>query len=347
MGLLLFAALVVGALGWLGLVGSPFSDDVQDPIAAVPAGRSLEQQGFNLTAWSTNDFNTTHATSALNDASELGANAVAIVVTEYVDDVNSTDIHPVEGKTPSKFSVKRIARVARRQGYYVTIKPHVDTVSGDWRGEINPQDFHAFADSYLDFIDKYADVAQDVGARELIVGTELKAISARMAEDQAARLVGFVRERFDGSVGWAANWDEIDLVPWQLYDFIGIDAYYPLANTTDVNALVQSWEPYKQHAIELSHQYGKPLIFTEAGYQNKLGATETPWNAPADATLDDQTQIAGLQAMFKAWSDVPELQGIYLWQLYAGNPADLDPGDWTVIGKPAEDVVEDAYGGGA
>ena len=47
--------------------------------------------------------------------------------------------------------------------------------------------------------------------------------------------------------------------------------------------------------------------------------------------------------MFTAWKDVPELHGIYLWQLYAGNPADLDPGDWTVIGKPAEDTVEQEF----
>jgi len=344
LGLVLVVAL---AVHW-GFVPLLTDDKVDQPVADGGHG-PLARQGFNLTAWGSNTYNSRHARRALNEAAELGANTVAIVVTQYVSDAQATDIHAVKDKTPSDRSLRRVIRIAKQLGFYVSIKPHVDTVSGDWRGDIDPEDFDAFAASYRTFVLHYARLAEDAEAEELIAGTELKGLTARMAQagNGGEEINDDIRKVFGGTVGYAANWDELDHVPfWDKVDFIGIDAYYPLSTGDgSVDALVDAWQPYKEQALDLAHRYGKPLVFTEAGYQNKEGASETPWGVPSEAPVADQAQVNALQALFTAWHGVPELEGVYLWQLYAGNPADLDPGDWTVIGKPAQDTVGEAFGG--
>jgi len=124
-------------------VGQPVTNGGHGPLA---------RQGFNLTAWGDNTYNSRHARRALNEASALGANTVAIVVTQYVSDAQATDIHAVKDKTPTDRSLRRVIRIAQQLGFYVSIKPHVDTVSGDWRGDIDPEDFDAFAASYRRFV---------------------------------------------------------------------------------------------------------------------------------------------------------------------------------------------------
>jgi hypothetical protein len=315
-----------------------------DQSVAAAADAPLARQGFNLTAWRDSDYNSRHARTALSEAAKLGANTVAIVVTQYVDGPHATDIHRVADKTPSDDSLRRIVQLAHRMGFYVSIKPHVDTLDGTWRGDINPHDFRAFATSYRAFILHYADLAQATHAEELVAGTELKALTLRVAQEgRIHELIHLIRARFHGELGYAANWDNALRIPfWRDADFIGIDAYYPLVRGT-VADMVAAWAPYKAEALHLSREYGKPIVFTEAGYQNRAGASETPWGVPSEATLDDPEQDRALRALFRAWGDQPELRGVYLWQLYAGDPADLDPGDWSIVGKPAAAVVKHAY----
>lgn len=347
-GLLVLGLLVVAAglaytidrghLPWAG-------ESIRAVVAQAAPGRP--RQGFNLTAWGRDDYNSGHARKALREAAKLGANAVAIVVTEYVDDAHATTIHAIHDKTPSMGSLRNVIGMARKMGFYVAIKPHVDTLSGHWRGDIDPADFRAFADSYRAFILRYAELAQEAGAPELVAGTELRNLTHRMATegDGGERLVRAIRAEFHGTVGYAANWDNVDQVPfWDKVDFIGIDAYYPLSRSKSVAELVAARRPHIDQARALARRYGKPLVLTEAGYENRAGASETPWGVPSDAALDDAEQVRLLQALFTAWGNVPELQGIYLWQLYAGNPADLHPGDWSVIGKPAAKVVGEHFG---
>jgi len=78
-------------------------------------------------------YDTLDAVQSLLDLRKTGANWVCIVVTWFQDDINSTFIYPVEGKSPAVFAVGSIVRNATDLGFKVFLKPHVDVLDGTWR----------------------------------------------------------------------------------------------------------------------------------------------------------------------------------------------------------------------
>ena len=103
------------------------------------------------------------------------------------------------------------------------------------------------------------------------------------------QLIRQVRERYQGQLTYAANFDQYQQVGfWDTLDFIGINAYFPLRSTltsdkspeTLKTTLNSSWlnilndiEIYRQ-AESITD---KPVIFTELGYARWENSTIEPW----------------------------------------------------------------------
>ena len=103
------------------------------------------------------------------------------------------------------------------------------------------------------------------------------------------KVIQGVRERFDGKVTYAANFDNyMDVDFWDDLDFMGINAYFTLrdGNTQFNNPkllqkeLKRGWKKvFKQiDKFRAAHQWeDKPLVFTELGYVNRKNTTLAPW----------------------------------------------------------------------
>jgi hypothetical protein len=115
-----------------------------------------------------------------------------------------------------------------------------------WRGSFDPTGAIAttFWADYLNYMVEVATVAQANGADFLTVGTELKAITQNSGHNNDwNNVINAVDVVFDGQLGYAANWDEysndnLTATIWEdpVIDFIGIDAYYPLATNEEADA---------------------------------------------------------------------------------------------------------------
>jgi len=90
---------------------------------------------------------------------------------------------------------------------------------------------------------------------------------------------------------------------------------------------------------------GKPVLVGEIGLRSAVGAAAKPWESAEER---DSAPDPSLQAeVLRDWITVldrPAIRGVLIWRWFtdpkAGGPTDTD---FTVQGKPAEDVLRCAW----
>ncbi|HEY3018745.1 MAG TPA: hypothetical protein VGJ32_01050 [Solirubrobacteraceae bacterium] len=308
--------------------------------AALPADW---QKGADFTSWWSDDYAQGTSDQALAALRDTGTTHVAFVTTWYMDAEKSSSIAPDGQKTPSDQAVLHAMATAKSMGMTVELKPHVDVRDGTFRGAIHPADPAAWFASYRAMLDHYADLAQQAGAAMLVVGTELTSMSeGRTAEWR--QVIADARARFKGQLAFAAN--QLDGAEaagfWGDLDYIGIDAYMPLAGAGDDNPTVQAlgnaWyqRGYVDRIQALHAKYGKPVIFTEGGYESRYRTAATPWGGSSGASADEP-QARAYQAMYCVWSQVDWFKGVYWWDWGAKGASGDDT--FTPRGKQAETTM--------
>ena len=256
--------------------------------------------------------------------------------------------------------IEETTRLARERGIRTLLKPHVwlrRRADGIWRGQIameSEEDWRRWFASYERFILHYAELAERLGIEALAVGTELHATAVERPEDWR-RLIARIRAVYSGRLTYSANWHrEFQEVPfWQDLDWIGIQAYFPLAGgeRPTVEELVAGWQPHLAEIQELQRRVGKPVVFTEVGYRSTPDAAAEPWRWPQRGhrggpveAVDLETQRRCYEAFFQAVWPRPWLAGAYFWKWYPSTPAGrgIDP-DFTPQGKPALEVLRRGF----
>jgi hypothetical protein len=321
---------------------------VAAPVAsgATPTLPSTWERGMNFTSWTADGYGSSSAQTNLRELAALGTDQVVLTPTWYMDTPQSDTVARDAAKTPTDASLKSVMADAASLGMKVVLKPHVDVRDGTFRGEIAPADRTAWFASYDAMVLHYAQLAQDAGARTLVVGTELTSMATDTASFTA--LIAKVRAAFDGTLTYAANWvDGAEQVGfWDRLDAIGIDAYMPLKTgsaTPTVGALEAAWKPYVDSISNLHARTGKPVMFTELGYQSLTGALDNP--ADASGSPDPRLQAVAYTAALSVWRDVPWFQGISWWNWEAEPTGDAPAGSFSIAGKPAADILRVAQGG--
>ena len=253
------------------------------------------------------------------------------------------------------------ARRARRRGIRTILKPHVwirDRSDGRWRGNIDfstPEAWDRWWSSYRRFILHYAELAESTGMEGLCIGTELR--SAVLNRPEAWRvLIADVREVYGGELTYSANWyREFEEVPfWDALDYIGIQVYFPLADTTAGNLaldeLKTAWAPHVGRIEALQQRVGKPVLFTEVGYRSTADAAVEPWVWRSAAPVDDELQATLYEAMFRTFWRQPWFAGTHVWKWFPegstrfeGRRARRRERGFTPQGKPAEAVLARWY----
>lgn len=309
--------------------------------AARPDSGTTAMRGIALPSWYRTDYDSPAAPRYLHGIRATGARWVTFTPTWYQNHVTDTALHTTE-ETASDASLRRIVRRAHAAGLKVMIKPHVDLPGDADRAGIRPRDRAAWFAAYRGFITHYAGLAADTGAEQFSVGTELAGVSGDT--DAWRKVVTAVRDRYDGPLTYAANYDEYQHIRfWKDLDLIGIDAYWPLSAgpTHDSARLSRAWEPIRKRLAAYSRRQDRRILFTEAGYVSQRGSTTAPYSWTVSTHPDTAEQAAAYRALLDSFEGRAWWAGVcwWMWDDWPGSgetPARLA---YTPHGKPAEEVL--------
>uniref|UniRef100_UPI00359469EA glycoside hydrolase family 113 n=1 Tax=Aquiflexum sp. TaxID=1872584 RepID=UPI00359469EA len=243
--------------------------------------------------------------------------------------------------------VKTTTNLAREKGVESILKPHL-WVRGEWPGAIkmlSEEDWKTWFGQYAEFILYYAVYAEEHKIPILCIGTELEMTSER--ERDWRNLITEIRKVYGGELTYAANFTEYEQVKfWDVLDYIGIQAYFPLADkiNPDLQTLKNSWGKKIKEIEKVQKKFNKPVIFTEIGYCNTVDAAIEPWiwpNERNEVALSEEVQAMCYQAFFETVWKKDWLAGAYFWKWYP-QPRDRDP-DFTPQKKKAQEVMKRFY----
>jgi hypothetical protein len=312
------------------------------------AHRPVFQKGFSFASWTADGYLSKQSDEQLAEMRAGGVQWVSIVTLWQQATRTSTAIAPAPPWTATDESLRHVIATAHRLGMKVMLKPQVDLAGPGWRGEIaftEEADWRAWFASYRAFIVHHADLAAKEKVELLCVGVELD--GARHREADWRDVIAAVRSKFRGPLTYAANWNrETDIAWWDALDYIGVDAYYPLAAQpgAPVEELRIAWRPHWQRLRDLALRVGRPVLFTEVGYRSSVRAAIEPWEwaIAQPVSLDEQARL--YRAALETFWDEPWFAGAYWW-LWEARPRPDPASDhgYTVRGKPAWDVLRAFY----
>jgi len=299
----------------------------------------------------------------LDDIAALGTTDITLIPFGFQSSVQDPSIrmHTDGGwYSESTNGIRDIAERARSRGMGIILKPHI------WVGRYSAegQSRHAIGfdtderwalweAEYRTFLMYYARLAQDIDARVLVLGSELR----RVAHERPGlwrEMAASARNEFDGELSYAANWNDdlADIDFWDAVDHIGVQAYFPLSEgdpTTPLTPdhLTRGWDQHADMLAAVSNATERPVLFTELGYRSAPDAAVEPWRWPEEAEAnapDPAMQAACYRAFFHRLGDAPWLSGAIVWKWHP-EPEAKRPVGFTPQNKPAEDVLRQGFGG--
>ncbi|MCK5798780.1 MAG: hypothetical protein KAI47_16420 [Deltaproteobacteria bacterium] len=288
------------------------------------------------------DISTSDLERSLRELRELGTSHVSLVVQWSSRDVRSSKIAPRKGHTTSDRSLIRMILRTRAHGMKVLLFPIVDIQVRkplEWRGVIKPSKWQNWWQNYRRFILHYAHIAARTNVAIFCVGSEL--VSTEKMRKRWASLIGAIRKVYHGKLIYSANWDHYaPVVFWDLLDYVGLTAYYTLAQKKDAmeDVMVQAWRGIRKKLLAWAHKKRRRLLFTEVGYPSLDGGAVHPWDYTQGTSYDPEEQRRAFRAFTRAWSNTPELQGVIFWDWYG--PGGKGDTRYTPRGKPAAAVIK-------
>lgn len=313
------------------------------------------QKGIDYTAWRAGEYSSADSDQTLRELADLGVEWIGLVVTGYQETPSSTTIRWDLPQTPTDADLRHAIARAHQLGMHVMLKPQIDLLDGvHWRGDIgtaftSEEQWRAWFRAYRQAIVHDAELAQAQGVEELCIGTELVGVSGREADWRG--IVRAVRDRYRGALTYASNHgEELRVHWWDAVDYIGVDAYYGLADAPvpSVAELKQAWldRGYVALLEGLARRYRRPILFTEVGYRSVPGATVAPWQYRTVGAPDPRDQANAYQAVFETFLGRRWFAGVYWWNVTTDpNQGGAGDTDYTPLGKPAEAILKRFYAG--
>lgn len=255
----------------------------------------------------------------LDDVRDVGASWVAIHPYAGISVDGAVHYRDFDPADPPEYLVRPI-REAHRRGLKIMITPHLAYWGTPfaWRGEIafeRPADWERFFADYQAWLVKLATACR--GADAITIGSEL---DRTVTHERAwRRIIDRIRAATPASLTYAANWTDYDKVPfWDALDVIGIQAYFPLseAPTPGTAALDRAWRARMTGLRDFSKARGRPILFTELGYNRSFAAARTPWDDATDGPEAEPFQAECLAAALRAIEAEPCVRGAFLWKWF-------------------------------
>ena len=365
--------------------GSGATISVGPQTPAPGTGDNFAIRGFGYASYSDGTFTSPVSAQSLMAMRATGANAVQLVVTQYVGNVADPTIARTSN-TESDANLAAAIRQAQADGLQVLLKPQVDISSGPWRAYLGvstdpnwtPAQTGAvsvgapstasyasqFFANYTNMMVGYAKVAQATGVQMLSLGSELVSLTGSAYRQDWLNLISAVRQVYTGKLTYSSSWLETGNVSfWDKVDVIGVNPYEAPTTVSDptLDQLKAGWTSVSSNAYEaskfngqspvdfyksLSAQYGKQVLFTEIGYRSVAGTNTMAGDGSIASYQDYQQQSLALQAFLDTFGQQPGswVAGAYLWD-WNPDPSKVATDDFSVQGKPAQNVVDTAFGG--
>jgi len=255
--------------------------------------------------------------------------------------------------------VKEI-EVLRAAGFKVFLKPHIwidEPAAGKWRSDIFPtsdENSELWKASYLDFILRYANLAERGKAEMFCIGTEFSRLTVEKPLFWK-EVIREVRKVYSGKITYAANWyNEFEKITfWEDLDYIGIQAYFPLAKKeyASVKQISKGWRKYLPLIKRIHKKYNRKVLFTELGYKSTSDTAISPWEwvdheSNQFKSFSGETQANCYQAFFDMVWEKDWFAGVHFWVLRTDDETSKSFGtnlNFTPIGKPAEQVMAKGF----
>lgn len=245
--------------------------------------------------------------------------------------------------------IRKSAQLAKQEGLQIMLKPQV-YVPGSWIGNVDfetDKEWLAWEQSYRSYLMAMVDLAIEEEIAMICVGTEIN-FSMEKRESFWRELIRDIRSKYTGKIVYSANWDSYRDVPvWDLLDFVGISAYFPLSKTgtPTQRELLRKWRPIIHKLGMYSKKVNRPILFTEFGYLSVDGCAYKAWELEKEVhqlNLNEQAQANAIDALFMAHWNQDYWAGGFLWkwfpnmQGHEGYPEK----DYTPQGKKSAGVLK-------
>jgi len=309
------------------------------------------QKGIAFSSWSPDAFSDPISDESLTLLAQTNAEWISLCFSWYQSNTTSADIALDPAMSPTVESLQHAIETAHTLGLKVMLKPMIEPKERQealsypvWRGEIEPSD-EWFA-SYSGFLNYFAEFAQQNNVEMFCVGCEYK--TTTVESEQWRDVVAQVRERYFGPLVYAADWTNYEQVDWwNCLDYIGIDAYFPLAlfdNNPSLDELKTVWNNHADDIEQWISTINMPVIFPEIGYRSGDGSSMAPSNYWADMEVDLQEQSDCYTAAFEALWNRNWFYGFYWWTWsHDPNVGGVTDAYHTPQGKPVQDLITSWY----
>jgi hypothetical protein len=284
-----------------------------DPLEAPVRGVIISTHGGGR------DWGNDTIVQTIMDIRDVGANWVSIHPYARIRGDGSVHFRDFDPQAPPEHIVRPI-REAHALGMRICIKPHLAYWRSpfSWRGEITFSDdesWETFWAGYRLWILKLAEACKD--ADVFVVGTELD--KTLHMEDKWRDLIWEVRAISDVPLTYGANWTDYDRVPfWDALDMIGIQAYFPIADSVDAGReeLESGWSKLMDKLRKFGEDREQRILFTELGYNRSLEAAVKPWEYRVDGEEAVPVQADCFRVALKAIEQENAVLGVLLWKWF-------------------------------
>ncbi len=241
--------------------------------------------------------------------------------------------------------------LARECGMKIMLKPHVWVRGEGWTGDFtleNEDDWKIWEKDFSEYILHFAALADSMDVEVFCIGTEYR-IPARERPEYWRKLIGEVGEVYKGKITYASNWDNyMNISWWDAVDYLGVDAYFPLVDKENPSTkeLVKGWEAVADELEGFAERWGKPVLFTEYGFQSMNGAAGKHWELDSkQIPVNEELQANAYEATFQVFMDKDWYAGGFFWKWYFFQRSpERYTTDWTPQNKKAEAIIAKWYG---
>ncbi len=277
----------------------------------------------------------------------IGADWVSFVPIWYQDNATSTEITRDSDLSPTDENMREFIRYFHEKKVRILLKPFVDARDQTWRAKFEPDNWSVWFEEYQNFIWHFANIAEEEAVELFCVGCEYTSSDQDQYGNWSVTIEG-IKDRYSGDLIYAADYPSYDEVCfWDLLDFVGIDAYFPLYedDNPSLSDLIDGWNNALDEVedwLEESENDDKNVIFTEIGYESKPKCWESPGYTDSDKT-DVIAQDMCYKALFSTAPGRSWLEGMFIWWWDNPSTDDAEGGlidnGWTPKGKPAEVTI--------